>query len=126
MTFHIGSQNANLINNVVHDQWNQVTVRDVDVLGEMQQLRQALEISRLDPGVASQARAHLAEAESEMTQGAPSKPAVAQRLKQLTQVLVSAGGLATAGGALLGPLGALAGWLGGLGKPILDMLDRDG
>ena len=125
MTFNIGSQNAHLINNVAGDQWNQTTLRDEDVRGQIQQLRRVLEGARLAPAVTSEARAQLAAAEGEMTQRSPSKPAVADHLKKVTEILVSAGGLATAGGALFGPLGALAGWLGGLGKPILDLLSRD-
>jgi hypothetical protein len=125
MTFHISSQNAHLINNVAGDQWNQATLRDADALEQVRQLRNALDTAGLAPAVATQARAHLDDAETELAQQTPSKPDVADRLKQVTRILVSAGGLATAGGALLGPLGALAGWLGGLGRPILDMLDRD-
>ena len=125
MTFNIGSQNAHLINNVAGDQWNRVTLRDDEVRGQIEQLRRALDVSRLAPPVMSEVGAQLAAAEGEMTQRSPSKPAVAERLKKVTEILVSAGGLATAGGALLGPLGALAGWLGGLGKPILDMLGHD-
>lgn len=125
MSFQIGSQHAHLINNVAGDQWNQVTLRDDEARAQIGQLRDALERSDLAPAVVRQARAHLDEAEAAMSEPSPAKPAVADRLRQLTHVLVAAGGLATAGGALLGPLGALAGWLGGLGMPILDLLHRE-
>ncbi len=125
MTFHIGSQDAHVINNVAGDQWNQVALSDDDAREQIRQLRRAVEGAGLPPVLSQQARAHLDQAEVEIRRGPGSKRAVSDRLKQLTQVLGSAGALASAGGALLGPLGALAGWLGGLGKPILDMLNRD-
>ena len=125
MTFHIGSQDAHLINNVARDQWNQVALSDDDAREQIRELRRAVEGAGLPPVLSQQARAHLDQAEVEIRRGPESKPAVSDRLKQLTQVLGSAGALASAGGALLGPLGALAGWLGGLGKPILDLLNRD-
>jgi hypothetical protein len=74
--------------------------------------------------VAREAAEHLDGAEAEMARPVPAKPAVAERLRELTRILASAGSLAAAGGALLGPIGAVAGWLGGLGKPILDMIDH--
>jgi len=43
-------------------------------------------------------------------------------LERLTRLLAAAGSLATSGAALLGPLHALAGWLGALGGPILALL----
>jgi hypothetical protein len=125
MTFHIGSQDADLINNVAGDQWNQVALRDDEAREQIRKLRRAVEGAGLPLALSQQAQAHLDQAEIDIRRGPGSKPAVSDRLKQLTQVLGSAGALASAGGALLGPLGALAGWLGGLGKPILDMLNRD-
>lgn len=125
MTFHIGSQDAHVINNVARDQWNQVVTSDDEARSQLRQLRASLEGSGLPPALCRQGRAYLDQAEAEVGRGPESKPAVADRLKQLTQVLASAGALATAGGALLGPLGALAGWLGGVGKPILDIINRD-
>ena len=124
MTFHIGSQDAHVINNVAGDQWNQVALTDDDAREQIRQLRRALERAGLPPAISQEARAHVDQAEVEIMRGPDSKPAVSERLQQLTQVLGAAGALATAGGALLGPLGALAGWLGGLGKPIYDILNR--
>lgn len=43
-------------------------------------------------------------------------------LERFTRLLSSAGALATAGATLVEPLRALAGWLGGLGKPVLQLL----
>lgn len=125
MTFHIGSQDAHVINNVAGDQWNQVARTDDDAREQIRRLRSALESAGLPPALSRAARAHLDLAEVEIGRGPGSKPAVGDRLKELTQVLGAAGALAAAGGALLGPLGALAGWLGGLGKPIYDMLSSN-
>lgn len=124
MTFNIGSQDANVINNVAGDQWSQVTIGDDEAREQIRQLRAAVERMDLPPDAASQARAHLAEVDAEMKQAAPRKDAVAAKLMQVMQVIVSAGSLAKAGALLAGPIGAVAGWLGGLGKPILDMLAR--
>lgn len=124
MVFHIGSQHADLINNVAGDQWNQVTIGDDEAREQVRHLRAALERGGLPADVGPEARAHLEEVEAEMRRPKPRKAAVAAGLKKLAQVLISAGTLARAGGALAGPLGAVAGWLGGLGKPILDMLDQ--
>jgi hypothetical protein len=124
MTFNISSQSAGVINNVGGDQWNQVTIGDDDARVQVRALRRALERAGLPPAVAREAAAHLDGAEAEMARPVPAKPAVAERLRELTRILASAGSLAAAGGALLGPIGAVAGWLGGLGKPILDMIDH--
>lgn len=124
MTFNIGSQNANVINNVAGDQWSQVTITDDEAREQVRQLRAAVERVGLPPEAASQARTHLAEVEAEMKQPEPRKAAVAAKLKQVLQVIITAGSLAKAGALLAGPVGAVAGWLGGLGKPLLDMLVR--
>ncbi len=124
MVFNIGSQHAEQINNVAGDQWNQVTIGDDEARRQLRSLRAALERAGLPPDVDPRARAYLDDVEAEMSRSAPRKAAVATRLKKLTDVVVSAGALATAGAAVAGPLGVVAGWLGGLGKPILDLLDQ--
>ena len=124
MVFNIGSQHAEQINNVAGDQWNQVTIGDDEARQQVRSLRAALERAGLPADVDPHARAYLDDVEAEMRRPAPRKVAVAAGLKKLTDVVVSAGALASAGAALAGPLGAVAGWLGGLGKPILDVLDR--
>jgi hypothetical protein len=54
--------------------------------------------------------------------GRPDKPRFAGALERLTRLLAAAGSLASGGAALIGPLHALAGWLGALGGPILALL----
>jgi hypothetical protein len=57
--------------------------------------------------------------DEEVARPEPDREAVAGRLGRITRLLSSAGALATASTGLIGPLGALAGWLGALGQPIL-------
>ena len=52
----------------------------------------------------------------------PDRARIAPRLERLTRILLAAGSLASAGSALVGPLGTLAHWLGALGAPILGLL----
>lgn len=124
MVFNIGSQHAEQINNVAGDQWNQVTVGDDEARRQVRSLRAALDRAGLPPDVEPRARAYLEDVEAEMRSPAPRKASVATGLKKLTDVVLSAGALASAGAAVAGPLGAVAGWLGGLGKPILDALGQ--
>jgi hypothetical protein len=52
----------------------------------------------------------------------PDRPRFARVLERLTRLLAAAGSLASSGAALIGPLHALADWLGALGGPILALL----
>lgn len=124
MVFNIGSQHAEQINNVAGNQWNQVTIGDEEARRQVRSLRAALERAGLPADVEPGAWAYLHDVETEMQRPAPRKVVVARGLKKLTDVVLSAGALANAGAAVAGPLGAVAGWLGGLGKPILDVLNQ--
>lgn len=124
MVFNIGSQHAEQINNVAGNQWNQVTIGDEEARRQVRSLRAALERAGLPADVELGAWVYLDDVETEMKRPAPRKVVVARGLKKLTDVVLSAGALANAGAAVAGPLGAVAGWLGGLGKPILDVLNQ--
>jgi len=127
MTFNIGGQNAGIINNVAGDQHitgqqhgTLVTTEDARrVLGD---LRGAVTTAGLGTDTAVDADAHVAEMDAALQPGQPDKPRFARALERLTQLLAAAGSLASGGAALLGPLHALAGWLGALGGPILALL----
>jgi hypothetical protein len=127
MTFNIGSQSGGVINNVAGDQHitgqqygTLVTTEDARrALGE---LRHAVTTTGLGGGTAADADAHVAEMDAALQAGQPDKPRFAWALERLTRLLSAAGSLATSGAALLGPLHALAGWLGALGGPILALL----
>jgi hypothetical protein len=127
MTFNIGSQSGGVINNVAGDQHitgqqygTLVTTEDARrALGD---LRGAVTTAGLGRDAAAGAHAHVAEMDAALQAGQPDKPRFAGALERLTRLLAAAGSLATSGAALLGPLHALAGWLGALGGPILALL----
>jgi len=127
MTFNIGGQNAGIINNVAGDQ--HITGRQYGTLVTTEDARRALGDLRgavttagLGRDAATDAHAHVAEMDAALQPGQPDKPRFARALERLTRLLAAAGSLASSGAALLGPLHALAGWLGALGGPILALL----
>jgi hypothetical protein len=127
MTFNIGSQSGGVINNVAGDQHitgqqygTLVTTEDARrALGE---LRQGVTTAGLGGATAAEAHGDVAEMEEMLRAERPDKRRFAGALERLTRLLAAAGSLATSGAALLGPLHALAGWLGALGGPILALL----
>lgn len=122
MGIHVGSQNAQTINNVEGTQYNAYGGGDPRAL--VDQLRSELEKQSLPPHVQAEASAKVEEVAAEVARPQPDKPAVADRLAQLTKILTSAGALVAAGTGVGGPLVALAGWLGQLGEPIGRLLPR--
>jgi hypothetical protein len=127
MTFNIGSQSGGVINNVAgsqhvsgHQYGTLATTEDARrALGE---LRHAVTTTGLGEGTAADAHAHVAEMDAALQPGQPDRPRFARALERLTRLLAAAGSLASGSVALLGPLHALAGWLGALGGPILSLL----
>ena len=127
MTFNIGSQSGGVINNVAGDQHitgqqygTLVTTEDARrALGE---LRHGVTTAGLGEATAAEAHADVAEMDEVLRAERPDKRRFAGALERLTRLLAAAGSLATSGAALLGPLHALAGWLGALGGPILALL----
>ncbi|GII22611.1 hypothetical protein [Planosporangium mesophilum] len=89
-------------------------------------LRQAVAATGLDRTTATEARARAEEIETGVNARRPDRARVARALEQLTRLLAAAGSLAAAGGALIGPLHTLAGWLGALGGPVLGLLPLPG
>jgi hypothetical protein len=127
MTFNIGGQNAGIINNVAGDQ--HITgqqygtlITTEDARRALRDLRGAVTTAGLGKDTAAGAHAHVAEMDAALQAGQPDKPRFAWALERLTQLLAAAGSLASGGAALLGPLHALAGWLGALGGPIFALL----
>ncbi|MBP0448162.1 hypothetical protein J5Y04_01190 [Kitasatospora sp. RG8] len=128
MVFNIGNQQGGVINNVAGDQTvhggqsGHLTVDGQDVRDLVGELRTAVEQAQLPPAVAPEVRAELDSLDAEVARPEPEREAVAGRLTRITRLLTSAGALVAAGTGLLGPLSALAGWLGALGQPILHAL----
>ena len=127
MTFNIGSQSGGVVNNVAGDQHisgPQHGTLDTteDARRALGELRRGVTTAGLGEATATDAHAHVAEMDAALQDGQPDRPRFARALERLTRLLAAAGSLATSGAALLGPLHALAGWLGALGGPILALL----
>jgi hypothetical protein len=127
MTFNIGSQSGGVINNVQGDQnitggQHGTLVTTADARQALGSLGQAVATAGLDKTAAAQAHAELAEMDTTLRAEQPDRSRFARALERLTRLLAAAGSLVTSGAALVGPLQALAGWLGALGVPILHLL----
>ena len=127
MEIHVKNQTAGVINyvegnQVVNGGQHGSVVTDDDARQAVRQLRQALSTVPLDRSRAAEARAQVAELDAAVRAPRPDKRRAADTLKRLTDLLVRAGSLATAGAALVGPLQTLAAWLGTHGAAVLGML----
>ncbi len=128
MTFNIGSQNAGVVNNVAGDQritggQHGTLVTTEDAVRTVGELRAALDQLDLDGQTSAAAEEHVDAIESGLRRDpGPDRAKVAGILERLTRLLTAAGAVTTAGVALVGPLQALAGWLGSLGAPTLALL----
>ena len=127
MTFNIGNQNAANINNVGRDQHitggqTGIVVTSEQALQALADLRAGVKATRLEPVSAVAVETELRDIEAGLRQPEPDRTRIAPRLERLTRILLAAGTLASAGSALVAPLGVLARWLGELGGPILGLL----
>jgi hypothetical protein len=123
VTFNIENQNAGVINNVAGDQ--RVTGGQSGTLVTLDAARAAVQglrdVIASTPALEG-ADADLDEIDAEMRKDAPDRPTVADRLRRLTGLLVSAGSVVSSGAAIVGPLQTLVAWLGQVGEPIARML----
>jgi hypothetical protein len=123
VTFNVENQNAGVINNVAGDQ--RITGGQAGTLVTLDAARAAVrslrDVIASTPGAAA-ADADLDDIDAEMRKDAPDRPTVADHLRRLTHLLVSAGSLVSAGAAIVGPLQTLVAWLGQVGEPIARML----
>jgi hypothetical protein len=127
MNIRVGSQHGGIINNVEGSQVNYGGQYGSLVTAEeagraVRDLRDALAGLPLDGTTAAAARAQVAEIDAAVRGPTPDKPRTASTLGRLIRLLTDAGSLATAGAALVGPLQALAGWLGPHGAALLALL----
>lgn len=127
MTFNIGGQHGGVINNVAGDQHisggqQGALVSAADARRALGELRDAVAAAGLGGATAARAQAQVTEMGEALHAEAPDRHRFAGALERLTRLLSAAGSLASGGAALLGPLHALAGWLGAMGAPILALL----
>ncbi|GAA1976874.1 hypothetical protein [Microbacterium pumilum] len=126
MTFHIGQQNAGVINNTEGDQiihgGQRGTFVSADPSQALAALRAALGEVALPSGTAEAVSSDLDQAAAAIQQAEPDKERAAGPLERVTQTLKSTGALAAAGAALIAPLQVLGQWLGPLGAGLLKLL----
>jgi hypothetical protein len=127
MSFHIGQQNAGVINNTAGNQYvsggqQGTVVAGPEVLQALTELRSVLSTLPLPPAVAEEAGRRLEEAEAATRGAQADQPRAATALERLTAALSGAGALATAASSLVRPLQTLGQWLGPLGSGLLQML----
>jgi SpoU rRNA methylase family enzyme len=123
MSFHIGTQNAGVVNNVGRDQHiigaqQGTLVVTPEVREALDALRSAVASADLDGRQGREATRQLDEIEVVVGSATPEPERVAGPLEKLTRLLVAAGPIAAA----VGPLQTLAGWLGQLGAGVLRLL----
>ena len=120
--FHNEFQGPNYgtINQAGHD-INVTNVSSLQALAAAGELRAALAGVRLSADDSSTAHRELDEVERELRRPEPDREHVARRLETLASVLKASGALATAGMALAGPIGVLAGFLGPLGAAVVKL-----
>lgn len=127
MTFNIGQQNAGVVNNVAGNQTISggqygTLVVPPDVAKAFVDLRTALASAPIPPETAAAAKAEIDLAEEAVQQPEPDQKEAAGALERFTRLLVSAGPLAAAAAAFVGPLETLGRWLGPLGANLLGLL----
>jgi hypothetical protein len=127
VTFNIGSQQAGIVNNVAGDQTitGGQTTGAVDIRrarDQVLELRRQVELAGLPEPVRSSAVDELDGMEGDLAKPEPDVHSLARRLQRITELVLSAGALASAGTALGTPLLALSGLLGVLGEPIRRLL----
>jgi|SRR5579863_4139653 len=127
MEIHVKNQTAGVINyvegsQVVSEGLHGSVITDDAARQAVSELRRALSYMPLDGSRAAEARAQVAELDATVRGPQPDKRRAAQALKRLTDLLIGAGSLASASTALIGPLQALASWLGTHGGALLNTL----
>ena len=130
MSFNIGSQTGGVINNVAGDQYvsgrqSGVAVSLSDAQTAAQALQTALATADLSELSADQRAQLTTDADAivaEVHASDPPQESIRDRLARITSILRDAGALAGAAAAIVGPVTALAQWLGPLGASVLALL----
>ena len=126
MTFHIGQQNAGVINNTEGDQiihgGQRGTFVSADPSQALAALRAALAEVALPPAAVEAVRYDLDQATAAIRQAEPDKERAAGPLERVTQTLKSTGALAAAGAALIARCRRSVSGSGPLGAGVLKLL----
>jgi hypothetical protein len=126
VTFNIGSQHGN-VSNVAGDMTvyggQHYTALPVDMIRqELENIRRSISAIQLSPQAREKAAALLADAGDELGQPGCDAEKVARPVKRLAGLLSDIGAISAAGAALIGPLQAIASWLGPAGQAILHLI----
>jgi hypothetical protein len=126
VTFNIGSQHGN-VSNVAGDMTvyggQHYTALPADMISrELENIHSIISAIQLSPEARKTAAALLAEARRELGQPGCEAEKVARPVKRLAGLLSDIGAISAAGAALIGPLQAIASWLGPAGQAILHLI----
>lgn len=127
MSFNIGSQNAQQINNVggdqtIHGGQNAAINSREEARQLVQQLRDEVDGLGLDSDVKREATRQLTEMDRELQQSQPDQATLGARLGRVAETLTSAGAAVAAGTSLGVTIGRLATWLGPFGQTLAQAL----
>ncbi|GAA1865208.1 hypothetical protein GCM10009715_10480 [Paeniglutamicibacter psychrophenolicus] len=127
MSFNIGNQTAGVVNNVAGNQWiygdqRGKAVGTGAVREAVRKLRGAVDDVALDDATSVAVSAGLVEIESELEAQEPERSRVRDALEKVTVLLTSAGAIAAAGQALVGPITSVASWVGSWGPAVAHLL----
>ena len=123
MSFNIGSQTGGVINNVTGNQridggQRGKAVSINTVRQAVQQIRKGVDSATLAPDTFAIISAALSEIESEVHAQEPNRSKVRESLDKIVGILASAGAIAAAGQALVGPIQSVALWVGSWGPAV--------
>ena len=127
MSFNIGSQQADVINNVQGDQTIQgiqhATISSPDdARTVLREVRGSLRGLALDEQQKREVTEQLDEMDTELARSRPDTSGLGEHLGRITEILVSAGALVSAGTGLGTAITRLATWLGPFGAAALRLV----
>lgn len=127
MSFNIGSQNADVINNVQGDQTihgvQHATISSADeAQAVLRGLLDSVRSLALDDQQRREVTAELSEMDKELARPQPDSAGLGERLGRVTEILVSAGALVSAGTGLGSAITKLGTWLGPFGAAALGLI----
>jgi HPt (histidine-containing phosphotransfer) domain-containing protein len=125
VTFNIGRQDANIVNNVGGDQYNTgqyVVSGQREALELLHRLRSELDSIEMPATLATQAKQAAQQAEDVLAQRDPDKELVSRHLRAVATSLKEASGVLDAGRGIGRTLAELGRWLGPAGVALLSLL----
>jgi hypothetical protein len=127
MSFNIGSQHANMINNVqgdqtIHGGQHAVIATPTEARQVVRELREEIAALGGDDSATDEAVRELDEMEHALEEEDPNKAELGRRLGRVTEILSSAGAIVSAGAGIGSAIVRIATWLGPFGAAALRMV----